>query len=210
MPPVAVPERRLAASGLNVETRADGQRVLVGYAAVFYRAGDPGTEYELYDGCVERIMPGAFDRAIREDDVRALFNHEEECILGRTKSGTCRLSVDDKGLKFEVDVPNTTIGRDVVEVVSRGDISGCSFAFIPERVVWTEETSMSVRQIESVKLLDVGPVTYPAYEATEVMARSVEHVKAEVDAMHAEKRKAKDADAISVTLARLALDEERI
>ena len=112
---------------VRIEKR-DGQPTkIVGYAAVFYRYDDPGTQYELYSGHVERIQPGAFKRAIEEaDDVRGLFNHEPSQILGRTKSGTMRLSEDETGLRYEIDVPDTQVGRDVVTSIDRGDVTGSS------------------------------------------------------------------------------------
>src|ERR1700728_2523684 len=82
--------------------RSDGTSEICGYGAVFYD-GTPDTEYPMWPGAVERIMPGAFDRALREDDVRGLFNHDPNLLLGRTASGTMRLRVDDVGLWYSID-----------------------------------------------------------------------------------------------------------
>lgn len=161
---------------------ANGQ--LEGYAAVFHSEGDPGTEYELWSDpsmrAVERIARGAFRNAIQEgDDVRALLNHNSDALLGRTMSGTLRISEDDQGLAYSVDLPDTQLGKDVAELVGRGDISGSSFGFIVEQESWREDEieggmRLAIRTIESVRLLDVGPVTYPAYGGTSVAsARSV-------------------------------------
>jgi uncharacterized protein len=210
MPASQVAERRFTTplSATKIEMRADGKRSLSGYAAVFYRADEPGTQYEIWDDFHERIMPGAFDRAIQEgDDVRALVNHNPDNILGRTKSATCRLSVDNRGLKYEVDLPDTQLGKDIAESVSRGDISGCSFSFIAERVVWVEEESRTIRQVEGVRLLDVGPVTYPAYEATEVMARSAQPIVAEHRKLAQEARLLREADTVLVRSRLIAVDE---
>lgn len=161
-----------------VETREDGGRVLTGYAAVFYRADDPGTEYRLWSDMVERIMPGAFDAALAEgDDVRALWNHDPSGLLGRSKSGTVRLSVDDVGLRYEIDLPDTSTGRDVAALAERGDIAGSSFNFSVGqfakrgRVVWVQESRgdgmvVDVREIHDLELYDVSPVSFPAYEST--------------------------------------------
>jgi HK97 family phage prohead protease len=167
------------AAGLAIETRGEGdeaQAVLVGYAAVFYRAADPGTEYWIWDDLVERIMPGAFANALKEgDDARALFNHEVDNLLGLRSNGTVRLSTDKTGLKYEIDLPDTNLGRDLVELVGRGDVPGSSFAFRTwggkrGKVTWTEETtagkSFDIREIHDLELADVGPVTRPAYTAT--------------------------------------------
>ena len=81
--------------------RSTDPPVVVGYAALFYNAIDPGTEYLLYEDIVERIMPGCFDRACREDDVRALFNHNIDFVLGRSSSRTLTLSVDNRQMKMD-------------------------------------------------------------------------------------------------------------
>jgi HK97 family phage prohead protease len=151
---------------------------LEGYAAVFHAEGDPGTEYELWADpsmrAVERIARGAFRNAIQEgDDVRALLNHNSDALLGRTMSGTLRISEDEQGLAYSVDLPDTQLGKDVSELVDRGDISGSSFGFIVEQESWREDEieggmRLAIRTIESVRLLDVGPVTYPAYGGTSV------------------------------------------
>ena len=162
----------------QVEVRKDNKDNQVatrisGYAARFYDAKDPATQYELWSGCIERIMPGAFDSAMsRGDDVRCLFNHNPDNILGRTLSDTCKLSVDKKGLFFECDLPDSPIGQTVAAAISRGDVSGCSFAFDVLAATWSEEAAdgneIWYRDITDVQLYDVGPVTYPAYEATDV------------------------------------------
>ena len=167
-------ERRFN-EGLTVECRAhEGEtRAMSGYAAVFYNAEERGTEYGLGEGAVERIMPGAFQRAISEqDDVRALFNHDSNQVLGRSKSGTLRLSVDARGLRYEVDAPDTSLARDLATSIERGDITGSSFAFRVTDSEWVHEDGVDVRLVQGVELFDVGPVTYPAYEATAASVRS--------------------------------------
>lgn len=151
--------------GVRLESRAEGQpKVIAGYGAVFYNAADPGgTEYEIGKYYRERIMPGAFDRAIREDDVRSLFNHDTNFVLGRKSAGTLRLSVDAKGLRYEVDPPDTQAGRDVATVIERGDVSGSSFMFVPRVVRWVQAEEIDIREIVEVELWEVGPVVFPAY-----------------------------------------------
>ncbi len=162
-----------------VETREDGPSRLVGHAAVFYRQGVPETEFRPFEGWVERIRPGAFRAAIeRKDDVRAVFDHGD-LLLGRTKSGTLRLSEDDTGLRYEVDLPNTNGAKDLVELIQRGDISGSSFKFIVDEQDISEDGDETVREIRSVSLFDVGPVIFPAYEGTSVTARSRDHLLAQ-------------------------------
>ena len=156
-----------------VVTRAgeDGPRQIGGYAAVFYD-GSPGTEFELWPDTFERIMPGAFDEALaRPDDVRARVNHDSNQILGRTSAGTLRLSVDSKGLRYEIDLPDTTAGRDVFESVQRGDIDSSSFAFVNAQETWARDrdgngSDIEIREVHSLELRDVAPVGFPAYEGT--------------------------------------------
>lgn len=161
----------------RIETRMDGDdetHVIVGYAAVFYDSDDPGTEYRLWEDTYERVMPGAFDEALREDDVRGLANHEVTWLLGRTKAGTARLSVDSVGLRYEIDLPDTQAGRDVRTSIERGDMDGSSFSFDVwgkrGRVQWVTETrdehTIDIRELHNLELFDVGPVTFPAYEST--------------------------------------------
>jgi len=161
----------------EVQTRDGRPPMIVGYAAVFYDENDPGTEYPLYDDLVERIMPGAFDRAIREDDVRGLFNHDDSLVLGRCKSGTMRLSVDRRGLRYEIDPPDTQTGRDLITLLQRGDVDGSSFAFLPDDTTYRQQGDTYVVERNSVKLFDVGPVAYPAYASTEAGVRGVGNVE---------------------------------
>jgi len=150
----------------RLQVRADEQKVrtIAGYGAVFYREGDPGTEYQLWDDMVERIMPGAFDRALREDDVRSLFNHDPNFVLGRNTAQTLRLSIDAVGLRYEVDPPASR--ADVCDSVERGDVDGSSFMFEILEVVWREVEKLYIREIHQVKLWEVGPVVFPAYESS--------------------------------------------
>jgi HK97 family phage prohead protease len=169
-------------SGGSVEFRKDesGESIgkLVGYAARFYDPKDAGTEYDI-GYFIERIDPGAFDEALKDgEDVRALFNHDSDIVLGRSVAGTLRLEVDKLGLRYEIDLPDTTAARDLKTSIERGDISGSSFAFEVKSQTWTEEPERFIRTINDVHLFDVGPVTYPAYSATEVDARSLEEFKA--------------------------------
>lgn len=166
----------------------NGPGTVEGYAAVFHDEADAGSEYELWDDsygrAVERIAPGAFARAIKDgDDVRGLVNHDPNLVIGRASAGTLRLVEDERGLRFEDDLPDTTVGRDLAVNVERGDISGCSFGFVVEAQSWRmsemeDGRTLAVRTIESVRLLDVGPVTYPAYASTSVAGRSLSGIRA--------------------------------
>jgi len=167
---------RVSHGELAITRNADGAPTgISGYAAVFFREGEPGTEYEMgWANVVERIDRHAFDRAILErHDVRALYNHNENFILGRTSSGTLKLSVDDIGLRYDVDIPDTTWGRDVMESIRRGDLTGSSFSFFIRSELWEERDGKpDLATIKDLDLFDVGPVTFPAYEGTSTGVRS--------------------------------------
>lgn len=126
-------------------------------------------------GFREKIDPGAFAKSILEDDVRALWNHNADMVLGRNKSGTLKLTEDERGLAIEIDPPDTQLGRDVMCLMQRGDVTQMSFGFtVPdggER--WEMIGGVAIRTLTAVNLFDVSPVTYPAYEGTDVAARSV-------------------------------------
>lgn len=159
-------EFRIApAGGLELRAKANGGAVLEGYAAVFNRlSGNLG-------GFVEEVAPGAFTKTIKEQDVRGLFNHKREALLGRTRSGTLRLAEDSLGLHYEIDMPDTALARDVKVLAERGDLTGSSFAFRvmgPEGDEWgLTDDDFPKRTLKEVRLFDVGPVTFPAYTATE-------------------------------------------
>jgi len=164
-------ERR-ALTGIEVRAKDGGPTKIVGYAAVFNSMSE-----ELF-GFREIIMPGAFDRAMREKhDVRALVNHDADQIIGRTKSGTLVLSVDERGLKAEIEPPDTQAARDAVTSIKRGDLDGMSFAFRTLTDAWRTEAGQEIRELKDLELIDVSVVAFPAYSATTVSARALEHVK---------------------------------
>jgi HK97 family phage prohead protease len=163
-------ERRFCvAHGLHIEERADGEAPqLVGYAAVFDQLS-----VELW-GFRERIAKGAF-AATLTDDVRALWNHDPNLVLGRTKSGTLHLAEDDTGLRSVIDPPKTALVDGFVTSIRRGDVDQMSFAFRTLEDTWDEDgEGVLIRTLLKVKLYDVSPVTYPAYPATSITVRRVD------------------------------------
>lgn len=154
----------------NVELRAElSGNKLTGYASVFDQAADMGAHWEM-------IGQTAFKRALDDPqtDVRALFNHDPNQLLGRQSSGTLRLYTDAHGLGFENDLPDTSVGRDVRALAERGDISGASFAFVPDEDEWSTRGGRRMRTHTSVgRLVDVSPVTFPAYDGASVALRSL-------------------------------------
>jgi len=156
------------------EIRVEGEgeeRKITGYAAVFNRKS------ENLGGFVEIIRPGAFRKAIEGADVRALFNHDSNYVIGRTASNTMSLEENQKGLKFTATPPDTTWARDLLKSIERGDISQCSFSFrvAKDGEKWTEQKEGPAQRelVELEYIGDVGPVTFPAYPQTSVHARSV-------------------------------------
>lgn len=161
-----------------VEMRIDDNSKLVGYATKY------GNFYDL-GWFKERIQEGAFDDVL-DDDVRCLKNHDPNLILGRTTNDTLRMESNSAGLKFTNDMPDTSVGRDTLEEVRRGDISGCSFAFIVAEDEWKyfeDDDKLAERTITKIgQLFDVGPVVYPANPKTTVDARDTEVAKRSFEA----------------------------
>lgn len=146
--------------------------VLEGYAAVFDTATQIGPDTW---GFLEEFAKGAFAETIADDDIRALFNHDENQVLGRNAAKTLSLIEDARGLKVEITPPDTAVGRDVTTLVKRGDVSGMSISFRMQKEEWEEPDGPGVlphRTIRKAQLFDVGPVTFPAYPTTSVAARS--------------------------------------
>ncbi len=189
---------------IKVETREDSSVTISGYAARFYD-GSEGTQYRLWENVYERIMPGAFSQSIKEDDIRALFNHDKNHVLGRTGANTVELTVDDKGLRYDINAGDTTTAKDVEKLIKRGDVYGSSFGFLPFDIEWIDEGDREIRLLKGVKLLDVGPVTFPAYQATSTSVRDV--WKDDHDAWKKEKenRENRATGSVQVRLRRLRL-----
>lgn len=167
---------------LGVETRADdSKRVLTGYAVIW------NSNTTIGDYFVERIAPGAFSGAIG-GDILALLHHDSGRVLGRTKSNTLRLKEDARGLHVEIDVPNTTDGNDLWELVERGDITGMSFGMRVTKQEWDDTGAIPHRTILEAELFEVTATPTPAYEDTQLAKRSLDAWRAEADATIARRR----------------------
>lgn len=155
-------------AGIPAEIRADATGIKVeGYAAVFGQETDIGGMFR------EVIEKGAFSDAIGRDDVVFLINHEG-LPLARTRSGTLKLSEDDRGLKIETTLdPEDPDVKSIAGKMKRGDLDKMSFAFSPEVQEWDESGDMPLRTISKASLFDVSVVTFPAYEGTEIALRSL-------------------------------------
>jgi HK97 family phage prohead protease len=171
-------ENRRERRFVSLETRAAGDSSkpkIVGLAARFNSPTQIGSGRGSF---METIKPGAFNMCLSgKPDVRCLFNHNEDNVLGRTTSGTLRLWEDNIGLRYECDLPDTTMARDVHAMIKRGDVSQCSFGFTCSEEDWSDTTMPDgtqglLRSIEQADVFDVSAVTYPAYQQTSVEARS--------------------------------------
>ncbi len=163
--------RTFTVTGLKIEKREGKSSRLVGHAAVFNSLS------EDLGGFREQIVPGAFREAIEKDDVRALFNHDSNYVLGRNMSGTLKLAEDVRGLAIEIDMPDNATIRDLVGApIERGDVSQMSFGFSvrPNGQDWAKnDAGQVVRTLKNLRLFDVSPVTFPAYSATDVAVREL-------------------------------------
>lgn len=160
-------ERRTITNDFEVRA-AGGFTTITGYASVFNSLS------QNLGGFVEQVAPGAFKKTILEADVRALFNHDPNYVLGRNKAGTLRMVEDGKGLAYEVDLPDTQQARDLAESMRRGDITQSSFGFRVIRDSWgVTADDYPLRTLEEVALYDVSPVTYPAYTEASSALRSL-------------------------------------
>jgi hypothetical protein len=152
----------------NFELREEGDGMtFVGYAAKF------NSPSEDLGGFVETIEPGAFRRSLRSrNDVKLLVNHDTGRVLASSRSGTMKLYEDETGLRVEASLPNTSDGRDMAELLKRGDLNKMSFGFAVQKDSWNNE--MTERTLKSVRLFEVSIVAFPAYAATEAMVRSLD------------------------------------
>ena len=149
------------------EMRIDDDGGIVGYAAVFNEWSQPLGFFK------ERIRPGAFKKTLEESDVRALFNHDPNYVLGRNTAGSLDLKEDKQGLRFSINPPATQWANDLQVSVKRGDIDQASFGFEAIKDDWDHKSEPMERELIEVRLFDVSVVTYPAYTQTKVTARSL-------------------------------------
>lgn len=162
------------ASGFEIrKDKDDKPKKIVGYAAVFGERTDIGW-FE------ERIEKGAFAEALKDSDVHALYNHNYDIVLGRAKSGTLVMEEDAKGLRVEIDLPDTQAARDLEALMERGDVDQMSFAFSMRGGVeeWDESGDVPLRTIKRFgEIYDVTVCPRGAYPQTECALRSFEEYK---------------------------------
>lgn len=155
---------------------AEGKRTIGGYAAVFEKLSE---NLGIFHEIREKIQPGAFAESIRNDTQMAFWNHNNDLPIGSTKNGSLRLREDSYGLSFELDLPDTQIGRDVYTNVKTGIVDGMSFGFraTSDKVErGSKESDPIIRTLLKGQLVEVSPVVYPAFPQTEVESRSLDEL----------------------------------
>ena len=171
-----VERRFFTIQDMKLEKREDTESLpkITGYAAVF-------NKYSVDMGFREKIAPGAFRSALKISDARALYNHNPDYVLGRQSAGTLTLREDDKGLWMEVDPPNTSYARDLVENIRLKNIKEQSFGFTVKSDSWEDiESNTPTRTLLEIgEIFDASVVTYPAYQDTTVALRSLERAKSQ-------------------------------
>lgn len=162
-------ERRVFRGEIRLSEPDGGAIKLGGYIAKH------NVPSEDLGGFVETIAPGAFHETIGRDDIRALWNHNSDFVLGRLSAGTLTLTEDETGLAFENTPPDTAWVKDKVVSIRRGDVTGCSFGFYTDEDEWhTDKDGRTTRTLKKVTLVEVSPgVTFPAYPQTDVAVRSL-------------------------------------
>lgn len=193
-----VPVRELRAT-TGGEGEGDGRK-LTGYAVVYNSLSE-----ELW-GFREQFLPGAFTDSLADGhDIRALVEHDHKKLLGRTKSGTLALSEDDRGLRFEIDLPDTTFANDLIASVERGDIDGMSFGFraVEETYHHDEEGNTVRRDVIKAEIGEITVTSIPAYSETELSLRvdpnavaQAKALKNETPLLDAARRKLRAAELI--------------
>jgi len=155
---------------IELRTEDDSQKI-VGYAAVYDQLS------EDLGGFKEKIRKGAFANSIKKDDIKLLFNHDPNYVLGRNKNGTLKLEEDEHGLKIEATPPETSFAKDLINLMERGDVDQMSFGFIVNEDEWdTADKENPIRTLIDVELFDTSIVVYPAYKQTSVNVRTTEDV----------------------------------
>ncbi|WP_035430871.1 HK97 family phage prohead protease [Bacillus sp. UNC322MFChir4.1] len=168
-------------TGSNIEIRENdgGSRTITGYAVKWEMKSVTMGYWRRFK---EQFTRGAFTESLTQDDQLALWSHDTSRVLGRTKNGTLRLFEDDIGLRFELDLPSTTLGNDTYETIKRGDVDGVSFGFQMVKEEWDEsDPDNIVRSVTKAKLAEISPVAFPAYPDSQVSARSYDPYKVFVE-----------------------------
>lgn len=169
------------------------ERKIGGYAAVFNR------EARISERLIEKIAPGAF-RSSLTNDIRALWSHNPDMVIGRTTNGSLKVMEDERGLAFDLALPDTTQGRDAFTLIKQGFVTGVSFGFRVKKDSWTrgENGAPHLRTLEEVELIEVSPTAFPAYTETSVSSRSTDELLKDVETQWAFEEKEKGAGLVKL------------
>lgn len=171
MDKIQLPNKELRVINTQMELREDGDKEkIAGYGIRYNELSEP-----IMGLFKEKIAPGAADNAIKNSDIRSLFNHDPNYVLGRKKAGTLNIYEDEIGVRYEADPPDTQWANDLKKNIARGDIDGSSFIFsvAEDGDEWDDSGDIPIRTItEFEEIIDIGPVTFPAYPTATSGVRS--------------------------------------
>lgn len=172
-------ETREMTQDILLRESEDGGRTISGYAVKWGRKSHVLGYFRKFR---EQFQRGAFSDSLQNDDQRFLWSHDPSKVLGRTKNGTLRLVEDDTGLRFDLDLPDTTLGEDAYKSIKRGDVDGVSFGFqMVKHELDEPDDDLPLRTVTQAKLLEVSVVAFPAYPDSEVSARGYDPLKQKHD-----------------------------
>lgn len=172
-------KRELLSSEIEIREVEGGLRTITGYAVKWEMKSVTMGYWRRFK---EQFKRGAFTDSLTQDDQLALWSHDYSQVLGRTKNGTLRLFEDEIGLRFELDLADTTLGDNTYKTIKRGDVDGVSFGFQMVKEEWDESNPDNiVRSVTKAKLVEISPVAFPAYPDSQVSARSHDPYKQFVD-----------------------------
>lgn len=164
-----VEKRNLTTNSVEIREDEEGNRTLTGYA-IKWEMKSVTMGWRRFR---EQFKRGAFTESLTNEDQLALWSHDTSKVLGRTKNGTLRLFEDEIGLRFELDLLDTTLGDDAYKTIKRGDVDGVSFGFQMLKQEWDEaDPDNVIRTVTKAKLLEISPVAFPAYPDSQISARS--------------------------------------
>lgn len=167
--------RELTTEKIELREDENGNRTLSGYAVKWEKKSHVLGYFRKFR---EQFKKGAFADSLSNDDQRFLWSHDTSKVLGRTKNNTLRLSEDDIGLRFELDLPDTTLGEDTYKSIKRGDVDGVSFGFsMISHDIEEPDDDLMLRTVTKAKLLEVSAIAFPAYPDSEVSARGYDPYK---------------------------------
>lgn len=167
--------RELVTDKIDIREDEDGERTISGYAVKWEKKSHVLGYFRKFR---EQFKKGAFEDSLQEDDQRFLWSHDVSKVLGRVGNETLRLEEDTTGLRFELDLPKTTLGNDTYESIKRGDIDGVSFGFkMIDDEMDEPDDDLPLRTVKKAKLLEVSAVAFPAFPDSQVSARGYDRVK---------------------------------